>query len=149
MPYPLNIRQVVNADPLLGFRFGVFFFKSNGLLNPLDIRFKKVSGIGATISVNADRLPEEVKYDNLLLERGLTVGSLLSAEFDVAMSQFKFSPANVLVSLLDGAGIPISSWLFMKAYPVKWRISDLDADQNQVVIETMELIYHRMQPIRI
>lgn len=65
------------------------------------------------------------------------------------MSQFKFSPGNVLVSLLNGAGIPISSWLFMKAYPVKWRISDLDADQNQVLIETMELIYHRMQPIRI
>ena len=149
MPFPLNIRQIVNPDPLLGFRFGVFFFKSNGILNPLDIRFKRVSGIGATISVDAYQLPEEVKYDNLLLERGLTVGSLLSVEFDIAMSQFKFSPANVLISLLDESGIPISSWLFMKAYPVKWRISDLDADQNQVVIETMELAYQRMQPIRI
>lgn len=74
MTYPYDIRQVVNPDPLLGFRFGVFFFKPNGLLNPLDIRFKKVSGIGATISVDAYQLPEEVKYDNLLLERGLTIG---------------------------------------------------------------------------
>jgi len=37
----------------------------------------------------------------------------------------------------------------MKAYPVKWRVSDLDANSNTVVIETMELTYQRMQVMRI
>jgi phage tail-like protein len=37
----------------------------------------------------------------------------------------------------------------MKAYPVKWSVSDLDADSNSVVIEHMELTYQRMQVMRI
>jgi hypothetical protein len=37
----------------------------------------------------------------------------------------------------------------MMAYPVKWSVSDLDADANAVVIETMELKFQDMQVIRI
>jgi phage tail-like protein len=65
------------------------------------------------------------------------------------MSLFKFSPSNVLVILLGNARIPIASWLFMKAFPVKWSVSDLDATTNDVVIEYMELAYQRMQVIRL
>jgi phage tail-like protein len=65
------------------------------------------------------------------------------------MSLFEFSPSNVLVTLLDNTRIPIASWLFMNAYPVKWRVSDLDAMQNSVVIETMELAYQRVQAMRL
>ncbi len=156
MPYPAAITQASQAVPPLGFRFSASFLAGDVIHNPLDIYFRKVSGIGSTIRIRtveeggqnlySHRLPEKVQYENLILERGLAVGSLLAAEFNVAMSQFQFSPCNVLVSLLDETGIVISSWLFMKAYPVKWKITDLDADQNQVVIETMELAYQRMQP---
>ena len=65
------------------------------------------------------------------------------------MSLFKFKPSNVLVTLLDNTRIPIASWLFMKAYPVKWSVSDLDATANTVVTEHMELTYQRMQTIRV
>jgi phage tail-like protein len=149
----------LKAGPPLGFRFGVFFFIGGVVPNPLDFRFKKVSGIGSTISTRtvneggqnlySHRLPERVQYENLVLERGLAVGSPLVIEFNVAMSQFQFLPSNVLVSLLDDSGIPLSSWLFMNAYPVKWTVSNLDADSNTVVIETMELAYQRMQAIRL
>ncbi len=67
--------------------------------------------------------------------------------FNRAMSQFKFNPPNVLVTLLDGAKLPLASWLFQQAYPVKWSVSDLDATSNSVVIERMELVYQHMQPI--
>jgi len=156
MPYNL---MSLRAGPPLGFRFGVFFFAGGVVPNPLDIRFKKVSGIGSNIpsqtlneggqNLYSHKLPTRVQYDNLVLERGLAVGSPLVVEFNATMSLFKFSPSNVMVSLLDEAGIPISSWLFMKAYPVKWTVSSLDADSNAVVIETMELAYQRMQAIRI
>lgn len=147
------------AGPPLGFRFGVFFFAGGAIPNSLDFRFKKVSGIGSTISTHtlneggqnlySHKLPERVQYDNLILERGLATGSLLAAEFNVAMSLFKFAPSNVLVTLLNESAIPVSSWLFMTAYPVKWTVSSLDAESNSVVIETMELTYQRMQSIRI
>jgi phage tail-like protein len=147
------------GDPPLGFRFGVLFFAGGVIPNPLDILFQKVSGLNATVNTStveeggqnlySHRLPGRIQYDNLVLERGLVVGSPLVIEFNVAMSLFKFSPSNVLVTLLDDAAIPISGWLFMNAYPVKWRVSDLDATANTVVIETLELAYQRMQVIRL
>ena len=147
------------GNPPLGFRFGVLFFAGGVIPNPLDILFQKVSGLGSTVETAAveeggqnlysQSLPKKIKYENLVLQRGLVVGSPLVIEFNVAMSQFKFSPSNVLVTLLDNTRIPIAGWLFMKAYPVKWSVSDLDADANSVVIEHMELTYQRMQVMRI
>lgn len=147
------------GNPPLGFRFGVLFFAGGAIPNPLDIFFQKVSGLSSTVETAAieeggqnlysQSLPKKIKYDNLVLERGVVVGSPLVIEFNVAMSLFKFSPSNVLVTLLDNTRIPIAGWLFMKAYPVKWSVSDLDANANSVVIETMELTYQRMQVMRI
>lgn len=141
--------------PPLGFRFSVFFFAGGVLPNPFDIRFKRVSGIGASVTLSPIRedgkilLPDRVQHENLVLERGLAIGSPLVAEFNAAMSLFEFHPSNVLVSLLDESALPLSSWLFHRAYPVKWVVSGLDADSNAVAVETMELTYQRMQSIRI
>lgn len=159
MDYPSDILNAFRVGPPLGFRFSVFFFMGGVVPNPLDIRFSKVSGLSSTIETQplneggqnlyTHRLPKRVQYENLVLERGMAVGSLLVAEFNATLSLFKFNPSNVLVTLLDETGLPISGWLFMTAYPVKWTVSDFVADQNQVVIETMELAYQRMQPIRL
>lgn len=61
----------------------------------------------------------------------------------------KFTPSNVLVMLLNEKSIPLSSWLFKRAYPVKWTVSDLDANANAVVIDTLELAYARFQTMSI
>lgn len=155
LPGPLPIV----GNPPLGFRFGVIFFIDGVLPNPLDIFFQKVSGIGSTINtitieeggqnLYSQRLPQKIQYENLVLERGLVVGSPLVLEFNMAMSLFKFRPSNVLVNLIDNTRIPIASWLFLKAYPLKWSVSDLDATANTVVIEHLELAYQRMQSIRL
>ena len=147
------------GNPPLGFRFGVLFFAAGVIPNPIDIFFQKVSGLGSTVetagieeggqNLYTQSLPKRIKYDNLVLERGVVVGSPLVIEFNAAMSLFKFSPSNVLVTLLDATNIPLAGWLFMKAYPVKWSVSDLDANANSVVIEHMELTYQRMQVMRI
>lgn len=147
------------GNPPLGFRFGVLFFALGVIPNPLDIMFQKVSGLGSTVetapieeggqNLYTQKLPKKISYENLVLERGVVVGSPLVIEFNVAMSLFKFAPSNVLVTLLDNTRIPISAWLFMKAYPVKWSVSDLDATANSVVIEHMELAYQRMQVMRV
>ena len=43
----------------------------------------------------------------------------------------------------------LAAWLFMKAFPVKWSTSDLDAGQAGLVIDTLELAYGRMQLLRV
>ncbi len=152
-------QRSLQEDLLLGFRFGVFFFAGGVIPNPLDIRFQKVKGLSAEIKTTTvkeggqnlytHRLPDKVDYGNLVLERGMVVGSPLNIEFNVAMSLFKFASSNVLVTLFNDNKIPVGAWLFIKAYPVKWSTSDLDATEKSVVIDTMELAYTRMQMLRI
>jgi len=147
------------GSPPLAYRFGVFFFAGGLIPNPLDILFQKVSGLGTSVDTQtieeggqnlySQLLPNKIQHENLVLERGIVSPSPLSIEFNVAMSIFKFSPSNVLVTLLDNTRIPIVSWLFMKAYPVSWSVSDLDATANEVVIENLELTYQNVQTIRL
>ena len=154
----LEVPQVVPDLPL-GFRFGVVFFAMGVLPNPLDIRFQKVRGLSAhveTTSLSAggqnlytQKLPTGISYGNLVLERGVVIGSPLALEINVTLSLFRFRPSNVLVTLLDGTGVPLSAWFFFKAFPVRWATADLDATDKSVLIETIELAYARMQIMRI
>jgi phage tail-like protein len=154
VPIPTMQREL-----LLGFRFGVFFFAGGLVPNPLDIRFQKVRGLSATVKTTlqaeggqnayAQPLPTGIEHGNLVLERGMVVGSLLNLEFNAALSLFKFAPSNVLVTLFNESKIPVSAWLFLKAYPVKWATSDLDATDKNILIDTLELAYGRMQIMRI
>jgi phage tail-like protein len=147
------------SEPIIGMRFGVLFLAGGAVPNPLDIRFQKVSGLSAQVDTEevseggqnlyTQKLPKGIRYNNLVLERGMVVGSPLNREFNAAMSLFKFATSNVLVTLLDEAKAPLAAWLFMKAYPVKWSTSDLNAADAALVIDTMELAYTRMQILRV
>jgi len=147
------------ADPIVGMRFAVLFMAGGVIPNPLDIRFQKVSGLTVEVETESlseggqntytQKLPSGVKQGNLILERGMVVGSPLNIEFNASLSLFKFVTSNVLVTLLSEDKAPMAAWLFMKAYPVKWSTSDLDAEDPKLVIDTMELAYTRMQILRI
>ncbi|NEO48990.1 MAG: phage tail protein [Moorea sp. SIO4A3] len=149
----------LTENPPVGFYFMVVFFISEIRPNPLDIRFQKVSGISAEIettdireggeNIFRHRLPNHVTYNNLVLERGMVTSSPLKDEFNTAMNSMQFAPSNVLVMLLNENTDPVSSWLFERAYPVKWTLSDLDANANAVVIDTMELAYARFKSVKI
>ena len=95
------------------------------------------------------RLPTRMTYGNLVLKRGMVIGSPLNIEFNVAMSSLSFIPGSVIVILLSAQDLPVASWVFQDSYPLKWSVSDLDATQSAVVIDTMELAYGRMKSLRI
>lgn len=147
------------ATPIIGMRFAVLFMTGGVLPNPLDLRFSKVSGLTMTVETDSlpeggqnlytQQLPRSVSHGNLVLERGMVVGSPLNIEFNASLSTFKFITSNVLVTLLAEDGLPMAAWLFMKAWPVKWSTSDLDATTPGLVIDTMELAYARMQVLRV
>lgn len=146
-------------DPIANFRFGVFFFAGGLIPNPLDIRFQSVGGLNSAITtvthreggelLYSHRLPDAISYQNLVLKRGVTIGSPLTIEFNAAMTLFKFAPSNVLVTALSEDKVPLAGWMFIRAYPVSWSTSDLNADSPGVLIETMELAYARMQVVRV
>jgi phage tail-like protein len=147
------------AAPIIGMRFAVLFMAGGLLPNPLDLRFSKVSGLSMTVETESvdeggqnlytQQLPRSVSHGNLVLERGMVVGSPLNIEFNASLSTFKFVTSNVLVTLLSEDSLPMAAWLFMKAWPVKWSTSDLDATTPGLVIDTLELAYARMQVLRV
>ena len=147
------------SGPILGMRFAVLFMAGGVLPNPLDLRFRKVSGLSMTVETEnvveggqnlyTQQLPQRVSHGNLVLERGMVVGSPLNIEFNASLSTFKFTTSNVLITLLGENKLPLAAWLVMKAWPVKWATSDLDAEQPGLVIDTMELAYARMQVLRV
>ncbi len=146
-------------DLILDSRFAVSFFAAGTTPNPIDIRFQRVSGLSATIDTTTvneggqnlygHRLPRRVGYDNLVLERGFLVDSPVKREFDSAMTTFKFSPCNVMVTLLGASAAPLAAWLLLKAFPVRWATADLNAREDQVLIDTLELCYASIQVLRI
>jgi phage tail-like protein len=148
----------LSNNPLVGYHFQVTFMLKGNEDNTLDIRFQKASGISAQVgsfsvkeggeNLFTHRLPDRISYNNLTLERGLVVGSPMSDDIDAVMNDFSFTGHHVMVSILDKESQPTMSWLFMSAYPAKWSISDLAADQNAVVIDSMELAYTRFKRLK-
>ncbi|PAM94697.1 hypothetical protein B4N84_12035 [Flavobacterium sp. IR1] len=130
-----------------------FSFKVNvvGITGIYEGSFQEVTGISAKVGVEPikeggenrfeHRLPNPVKYENLVLKRGMVLNSALILWAKSAIEYFNFVTSTVIVNLLDETGAPIASWSFNAAYPVALKVSDLKAQDNAIVIETLELSY--------
>ncbi|HWB25751.1 MAG TPA: phage tail protein [Chitinophagaceae bacterium] len=135
--------------PFTGFHFLVVFEIFPQV--PNDFRFQEVTGL--TVDVNLDtyneggenrfvhRLPGRTRYGDLVLKRGMTLVSGITAWCVDAIENFNYQPTNMLVSLLNEDHLPVSSWYITNAIPIKYDITGLNAEQNQIVIESMTLRY--------
>ncbi|MCC5946172.1 MAG: phage tail protein [Bernardetiaceae bacterium] len=120
-----------------------------------DNAFQEVSGIEAglestTVKEGGENrftytVPTGQKYPNLILKRGLvTKGTPFvvwcEQTFKAGLSQ-PLKLKEVSVKLLNEEQDPIITWTFHNAYPIKWQIDALNAMDNKLVIETVELAY--------
>ena len=131
----------------------VFHFKVEfqGAPGDQDNRFQEVSGLSAEVTTEefregglndyAHRIPTGVKYGNLVLKRGYVRDSGLRSWIRDALEDFLFDPKDVSVSLLNEEHEAVATWNFTRAYPVKWSVSDLKAQENALAIESLELAY--------
>ena len=137
--------------PPVGFHFRVTF--SIGGVGEKDSRFQEVSGLSAELGTEelqeggenrfVHRLPTLPKYGNLVLKRGLLTDSGLIKWCRDAIENFSFEPTTVDVTLLNEKHQPLGfTYSFVKAWPVKWAISDFKAQENGLVVETLELSYN-------
>jgi phage tail-like protein len=132
----------------LGFHFSVYFDFDR---DTTDYRFQSVSGLAVeyttetVIEGGENRfehvLPVRTQYSNLVLKRALVTDSALVEWCRAAFEDREFQPATVTVHLLNPEGDPLRSWQVSRAWPLKWSISDLNAEENGLVIESLELSY--------
>ncbi len=135
--------------PPPGFHFKVEFGIAN---SDNDTRFQEVSGLASEVGVEeleeggenrfTHRLPKRVKYGNLVLKRGLLTDSKLISWLRDAIENFEFETTTVTVKLLNEVHQPLGYvYNFSGVWPVKWSVSDFKAQENAIVVETLELAY--------
>ena len=87
------------------------------------------------------KLPVRTKYPDLSLKRGMLTDSKVIKWCLDALQNRVFQPADVNVTLLNEKHQPIKTWQIHRAWPKKWSVSDFNASENSVVVETLELSY--------
>ena len=135
--------------PPWGFYYKVEFSFSQ---NKNDVRFQTVSGLSVEYDMEefkeggenrfTHKLPVRTKYTDMVLKRGMLTDSEVITWFLDALRDRKFVPADLNVILMNEKSEPLRTWKVAHAIPKKWLVSDLNANENAVVIETLELTYH-------
>lgn len=88
-------------------------------------------------------LPVRSKFPVLVLKRGLVRDSeLLTRWCNNAFQLLEIQPVDLIISLLNEEHEPLMTWNVRHAWPRKWSLSDLNAEQSGLAIETFELQYH-------
>lgn len=133
-----------------GFHFKVEF-GANTKASENDFLFQEVVGLGAEVTTEevkeggrneySYKLPTGVKYGNLVLKRGFFNDSNITTWCRKAIENFDFDPTDIRIILLNNEHNNLASWSFIRAYPVKWSISDFKAQDNAIVVESLELAY--------
>lgn len=141
--------------PPVGFHFIVRF---SGLgFSVMDVMFQSVSGLSAQVEMESipeggenrftHAVPKGIKFDNLVLTRGIFLESKLVEWCKDAIENFTFKRLDLTIILLSDMHLPLMTWQVTGALPLKWNIDKLDAETSKVVIETIELSYQHFRTI--
>lgn len=136
--------------PPVGFHFSVGLDDITGTED--DSKFQSVGGLKVEMETESIKeggenrfvhvLPVRSKYPNLVLKRGMFVNSELIDWCLDAFENLDIQPADLTISLLsDDHTTPLKTWKVKKAWPLKWNITDLSAEESKIVVETIELNY--------
>ena len=135
-------------------------FSATGELS--DTSFQEVSGISSELETESYTeagenrftylLPTAVKHTRLILKRGIAnmtspLVQWCRAVMDDELAQ-PIQTMSILVSLMNEDEIPIRTWSFIDAYPIKWTVDPFNSTKNAVAIETIELFYKYLDRLK-
>lgn len=116
-----------------------------------DVKFTEVSGLSVEMGTEEiaeggenrfiQKYPTRTKYPELVLKRGLLVNSEILTWIRQCLEDYNIQPKDICIKLLNEEHQPLLTWNVVKAYPTKWAVSDLNASNNAVAIETLQLFY--------
>lgn len=120
--------------------------------------FTEVSGLAVTIDVEevveggqnqfTHRLPKGMKWQNIVLKRGLTNSNELFGWLSRTSGEgfeaagHRLQPRNATIKVLDAKGKVVRSWTLEGAVPVKWTGPRLAASSRDLANEELE-VSHR------
>jgi phage tail-like protein len=130
-------------DPYLNFRFRVEiegvtvggFSEVSGFQVDTELETYREGGLNEY----THQFTKGSKFSNLTLKRGLIDFDLWDWHQNVVEGKIKRMSINI--HQLNPKGENLRSWQFLGAYPVKWSGTELKADGNAVVLETLEFVH--------
>ena len=142
------------ASVITSFRFAVNFQLPGGTV---PVHFSELSGLSVNVETESvkeggqnayiQKLPAQPQYANLVLKKAMEVDMALIRWITKAITTFDFIPVDMTISMLNEIREPLVSWMVAGAYPVKWEVSGLQADQSSLAIETLEMVYQEFHII--
>ena len=116
--------------------------------------FQECSGFDSTIDVIEHReggenttlrkLPGLTKYSNIVLKWGMTEDTDLY-DWHRQVIRGEIERKNGSIVILNRKGEEVARWNFYRAWPTKWDGPDLNAEGNDVAIETLELAHEGVE----
>ena len=137
---------MANAYPLPSYHFEVSIADDE----TKSMAFSEVSGLSMEANVieyregqdNSYRIykrPGSLKYTKITLKRGTTAANNLFADWFSGNKLNTSTRHDVTISLLNEEHKPVITWSVANAFPVKVDFGSLNASENKVLIETLEL----------
>src|SRR5690348_13222906 len=142
-----NLRK----DPFLAFRFKVN-------LDGLDVAgFSECSGLQwetetqdyneGGLNTYVHKFPTRTKQSNLVLKRGIVDRVMWNWYWDLTQGLVQRRTGAVVVYDPSGSTV-VMQWEFSNAFPSKWTGPDLNASQNNVAVETIEIVHTGLKRVK-
>jgi phage tail-like protein len=155
----------LRADPFPAFRFYITLIDSSSTLAKVMTAisfitnyalggFSECTGLEMTTDVYEYKeggrndcvlkFPTRVEHPNLTLKKGMGFSDdLWLWHYDLA--QGKVKRRDGLIALMNEVGVFVKFWHFKDGIPAKWTGPDLNATQNALAIETLEIAHQGLE----
>jgi phage tail-like protein len=138
---------MTREDPLRGFRFlleieqiaSAGFTRVKGLSREVKHESHREGGVNDY----EHKLVTQVSYPVVVLERGLALDDLW--KWALAVADGDVQRKTIRIRLQNEANEKMWAWQLEYALPVKWTVSDLDAQSSQVLMESVEFAHHGLR----
>jgi phage tail-like protein len=135
-------------DPFPAFRFEVVmddmpvsgFSDCSGLQLELDVFDYQEGGLNAFVL----KFPGRTKQTNITLKRGIVDRRMWDWFYDLTQGIVRFRNGSIVVRDPSGSSVAME-WRFSRAFPTKWVGPELNANQNSVAVETLELCHQGLE----
>jgi phage tail-like protein len=153
-------------EPLTKHRFVVTLDPGDAYLPPAQAvllpmlaagAFQEVTGLGGQLDVTAyaeggqndtvHQLPVRYSWNRLTLKAGVVRGSVLWSWYVAGMADSLGARRDGAIVLFDPAGMPAAAWAFRGGLAAKWTGPDLNAEQNAVAVEALEIAHEGLTQV--
>lgn len=122
------------------------FMEVSGLDQEMEI--KKIQPLGD--DGGQTLVTGEIKHTNIVLKRALEpldegLASWVKECFSFMVGENKIRPCLLIITLCDANKKPYASWVCTQAFPIKWSLSPMNAQESKLSMETLTLTFKTLE----